>query len=244
MTHASRNALLGYLFAIVSVLLTCVIWLTSTLLIGNRVSSSFFLLAVVVVSRFAGYGPAWLALVLGALPVAGSQVVRGGWNDPAAATIMIVYFIIGSNIISVMRSERIARHHAESNAVEAIHKQRLLEREMSERKDAEGKLRTTESQLRSILDNTPAVVYLKDTNGRYVIANQRYHILFGSTGNGIIGKTDLEIHPDAIARSFMVTDRKVVQEQAALVVEEVILEHDGLHTYRSISFRFAMRREQ
>ncbi len=231
-----RQALRGYVIAVATVMMTCLVWVTSTTLIGNRVSSSFFLMAVVIVSRLAGYGPSWLALILGAIPVTYSQYLRLGLSDLAALTIIIVYFILGSIIVWVMQSERNARLSAERNAVEALEKQRLLEKEIAERKEAEDKLRTRESQLSGILDNTSAVVYLKDSDGRYLLANRRYLALFQQDGDTIIGKKDTAIFPDQIAHNFQESDARVWQAQTSLDFEEVAPHADGLHTYRSVKF--------
>jgi PAS domain S-box-containing protein len=231
-----RPAWRGYLIAVVTVLLTTLVWVASTTLIGNRVSSSFFLMGIVVASRFGGYGPAWLALVLGAIPVTYSQYTRLGLSDPACAAIIIVYFGLGTILTVVMQSERTSRRNAERSAFEALEKQRLFENEIADRKEAEQKLRTKESQLRGIMDNALAVIYLKDLQGRYVLINRRYQLLFRHQNDDLVGKTDLEWFPEPIARAFMESDQKVMHEQTPLVVEEVALHDDGPHTYRSVKF--------
>ena len=47
------------------------------------------------------------------------------------------------------------------------------------RKEAERKLSETSQNMQAILDNTTAVVYLKDTEGRYVLVNRGFEALFG-----------------------------------------------------------------
>lgn len=132
MKVASWNALRGYTIAIAVVVVTCLIWLSSTLLIGNRVSSSFFLMAIVVTNRLAGRRPSWLALVLGAIPVTCSQYTRSGLFDLGGTTIIVVYLLLGTILNCVMQSERVARQIAERSAQEAFQKQQLLEKEITE----------------------------------------------------------------------------------------------------------------
>jgi len=108
--------------------------------------------------------------------------------------------------------------------------------DITDRKVAEDALRTTESQLRGIVDNTLAVIYLKDLQGRYILTNRRFHELFCPHGNGFVGKTDLEVFPESVARKFIEADKKVAKEQAPLVFEEVAPHDDGPHTYRSVKF--------
>jgi PAS domain S-box-containing protein len=52
-------------------------------------------------------------------------------------------------------------------------------RDISERKQTEERLRSSEVQLRAILDNMPSVVYLKDLRGRYLLVNRAFEILNG-----------------------------------------------------------------
>ncbi len=108
--------------------------------------------------------------------------------------------------------------------------------DITERKVAEDALRTKELQLRGILDNTSAVVYLKDLQGRFILANRRSRELFSPHGNGMVGKTDLEVFPEPVARKFIEADKEVARKQAPLVFEEVAPHDDGPHTYRSVKF--------
>ena len=108
--------------------------------------------------------------------------------------------------------------------------------DITNRKAAEHALRTKESQLRGILDNTSAVIYLKDLEGRYLLVNRRHRLLFSPNGEDIVGKTVLEIHPDSIACKMIEADRTVIEEQAPIVCEETAIHDDGPHIYRSIKF--------
>jgi PAS domain S-box-containing protein len=108
--------------------------------------------------------------------------------------------------------------------------------DVTERKAAEAKLRLRESQLTGILDNTAAVVYLKDSEGRYLLVNRHWHGLFRHLGDGVIGKTDREFFPAPFAEGFLESDVKVWREQAPISFEETAPHADGPHTYRSIKF--------
>lgn len=108
--------------------------------------------------------------------------------------------------------------------------------DVTEQKLAEEKLRTREAQLSGILDNTSAVIYLKDKEGRYLLTNRRHQDLLQQDGVSILGKTDHEFFPEPIADVFLESDAKVWQEQMPLDFEEVTPHADGLHTYISIKF--------
>lgn len=108
--------------------------------------------------------------------------------------------------------------------------------DLTERRKVEEQLRLRESQLSGILDHTPAVIYLKDPEGRHLLTNRRYQILFQIGGDSVIGKKDHEIFPDEIASQFFESDARVWREQIPLDFEEVAPHPDGLHTYRSVKF--------
>jgi len=106
--------------------------------------------------------------------------------------------------------------------------------EVVERQRAEAAIRESQALLQAIIDNTAAVVYVKDLQGRYILINRRYRELFQITDPDIIGKTDAELFPAATAEAVRSVDLRVAAGQAALVVEETIPLDDGPHTYVSV----------
>jgi PAS domain S-box-containing protein len=91
-------------------------------------------------------------------------------------------------------------------------------------------------EISSILRYTPAVVYIKDRRGRYSLVNSRFVELFGLTGRDVMGKTDDELLPAAVAGQFKKNDRQVLDEGRSLQVQEQIVQEDGTHTYLSVKF--------
>ena len=131
---------LRYLIAISFVALAYVVWLACTPLIGNRVSSTFFLVAIILTGRFAGFGPSWFALGSGGLCVAYIQYQRLGVNDPALPSILVIFFVLGTILVFLTHSERTARQAAENNAD-------MLGQQIQERTVIEERLREQHRQL-------------------------------------------------------------------------------------------------
>jgi len=88
--------------------------------------------------------------------------------------------------------------------------------------------------LRTIVDSSKAVVYLKDFEGRYQLVNRQWAELFGVTQEAVIGKTDHDIFPVEIADGFRANDLKILAKGQAVELEELAPHADGLHTYLSI----------
>jgi len=110
------------------------------------------------------------------------------------------------------------------------------QQELAERKRAEEALRESEERLQAILDNSPAIIYVKDTQYRYLLINRKYETLSPFTGDQIIGKTDYDLFPKETADAFRTHDQQVLAARAPLEFEEVCLRDDGPHTYISIKF--------
>ena len=62
-----------------------------------------------------------------------------------------------------------------------------------------------EALLLSILDNTTAIIYLKDRKGRYMLVNRRFEDLFHVSRDKVIGKTDRDVFPQYMADAFVPT---------------------------------------
>ena len=107
---------------------------------------------------------------------------------------------------------------------------------VTDRKHAEDALRRNEQLLQDIINNTTAVIYVKDTDGRYLLINRRFEQLFHLTTDQIIGYTDHEIFPKDIADAFRANDVAVLERNRVVEYEEYAPHSDGLHAYISIKF--------
>jgi PAS domain S-box-containing protein len=87
-----------------------------------------------------------------------------------------------------------------------------------------------------VADNTTAVIYVKDTDGRFLFINRRFEQLFHLTTEQIIGHTNHEIFPREIADAFRANDLQVLARNSTMEYEEQAPHDDGLHTYLSIKF--------
>jgi PAS domain S-box-containing protein len=93
-----------------------------------------------------------------------------------------------------------------------------------------------EQQLDAILDNSTAIIYLKDRDGRFMLVNRRFEEVFKFSRDEVAGKTDHELFPRYMADAFRANDRRVLKERCALELEEVAPSEDGERTYISIKF--------
>jgi PAS domain S-box-containing protein len=91
---------------------------------------------------------------------------------------------------------------------------------ITERKESEMALRESEERLRSFLDCSAVIGWLKDEEGRYVFLSENYQRRFGVRLEDWKGKTDFEVWPREIAEVFRKNDLAVLaSEQPQEVLE-------------------------
>jgi PAS domain S-box-containing protein len=103
-------------------------------------------------------------------------------------------------------------------------------------KDLERQVSKRTQEISSILKYTPAVVYIKNKEGRYRLVNSRFEELFAIKNEDVQGQTDHDIFPTEIADQFRHNDRQVLSEGHSHQVEERVPQLDGMHTYLSVKF--------
>ena len=103
-------------------------------------------------------------------------------------------------------------------------------------KRAEARVGEKEQQLADILDNSPTLVAVKDTEGRYIVMNQAFRAFFGLGKQEVLGKYDYELFPPDLAERLAANDRQVVQEGTVVNREKTLPHSSGARTYLSAKF--------
>ncbi|RMF28305.1 MAG: response regulator, partial [Cyanobacteria bacterium J083] len=107
-----------------------------------------------------------------------------------------------------------------------------LEARVAERTKA---LQKSEARLRAILATTSSIIYLKDIEGRYLLANRQYLEFLAKQEPEVLGKTTRDFFAPAIAQQLIANDRRVIETKSVLKFEEQIPLADGsIRTYIAI----------
>ncbi|MFC0773375.1 PAS domain S-box protein [Terrimonas alba] len=106
--------------------------------------------------------------------------------------------------------------------------------DITERKQAEQALHESKQLLSAIIDNSTAVIYVKDLHGHYLMVNRRFSELFHLNQENILGKTDYDFFSKEEADAFRRLDVRVAEAKHALTEEEIAPHDDGPHTYISV----------
>jgi len=124
-----------------------------------------------------------------------------------------------------------ARLYADLNRLNA-----QLTQENLDRKEAEEALRESEQRLQDILDNTAAIVFVKDLERCYILINREFERRFQVQRDQIRGKTDFDLMPYHVAELVRGHDRQVIEADVPLQFEEIIPSHEGDQYYVIVKF--------
>lgn len=80
---------------------------------------------------------------------------------------------------------------------------------------ASDKLKVTDKRLRSIVNSSPTLVSLKDTQGRYLLVNESFCKLLNKTESDILGKTDRELFDEVTYAALRERDLEILVKRAS-----------------------------
>ncbi len=107
-------------------------------------------------------------------------------------------------------------------------------RDITTRKKEETSLRQAIALSKTISDAIPALMYVKDLDGRLTMVNQALLRTLGRTEVQVIGKTHSQLQGDTPqAQEVIANDRLVISTGKTLEVEETVTRPDGEHHYLS-----------
>jgi diguanylate cyclase (GGDEF)-like protein/PAS domain S-box-containing protein len=101
-------------------------------------------------------------------------------------------------------------------------------------------LEVEKARLRTLLENSPDVVWMKDTKGRYLACNRLGERLLGKTERDILGKDDFELFDKAAAEQFRRSDQVALEARGPLVTEERVVFQDSGETHLFETIRTAL----
>ncbi len=110
-------------------------------------------------------------------------------------------------------------------------------RDLTERKKSEEALLETQAFFNSFMDNSPAVAFMKDVEGRYVYVNKPFERLFGKSLAFLQGKQSYDWLPPELAEQTHHHDLKVLQTGLPEEIIETVPTEDGsLHHWLVFKF--------
>ena len=238
MQHSWRSGQLGWYLVAVTVAGAGLLgrWLLDSIL-GDSLPFSLATITGVVLSRFSGFWPGAVGIVLG---VVASRFLfvepRGAFSFTEMADLlgMSIPAAGGLFIAWLMGQLKISQERAERQARELLQKQRDHEREIAERRRVEAHLIATKADLRlgreefrTLAEKSPVGIFRTDRNGACTFVNEYWCRLAGITAEETMGTGWARvIHPDDV-EGFVGRWQEALREGRTFVGEYRVLRPDG-----------------
>lgn len=113
-------------------------------------------------------------------------------------------------------------------------------RDVTRQQEEEEALRASEERFRSFMNNSPAVAFMKDEQGRFVYYNEPHCRFFRHGERDWLGKTVFDVYPEAVARALAENDRAVLEADRPLESYEVVPSPEG-NPHHWLCFKFPVR---
>jgi len=84
-------------------------------------------------------------------------------------------------------------------------------RDITERKQAQELLQRSENKYKTLFENLPQAIFLKDRNSVYVSCNENYARDLGIRPDEIMGKTDSDFYPRDLAEKYRADDNRIME---------------------------------
>src|SRR5215813_4493337 len=102
-----------------------------------------------------------------------------------------------------------------------------IARDLTERKRSEEALRNSQAFFDSFMDNSPAIAFMKDSEGRYVYVNKPFERLFGQKRGLLLGKRSFDWLPREIAAETHQHDLMILNSAQPEEIIETVPTEDG-----------------
>ena len=111
--------------------------------------------------------------------------------------------------------------------------------DITARKKAETALQESRERFRAFMDNSPAVAWAKDGDGRYVYLSKAYEDRFKVRLQNWQGKTDFDLWPPGVAEKFRQNDLAALAAGRAIEnVEEAVKSNGEMSSWWNVKFPF------
>jgi PAS domain S-box-containing protein len=95
-----------------------------------------------------------------------------------------------------------------------------VSRDITERKRFEEMLANERNLLRTLIDNIPDLIYSKDLQGRFTMANMADARFLGTIPDELIGKSDFDFFPKELAQQYLADEQALILSGKALIDHE------------------------
>ena len=119
---------------------------------------------------------------------------------------------------------------------DGIFKEVALFHDVTEEKKTRQTLEKNEMLLSGIINNSHSLIFVKDTQGKYLLVNDQFENYFNTEVQNIVGKTDFDLFPEKQARKIQANDQEVLKNRMMAPFEDVLQLRGSEHVFISNKF--------
>ena len=102
--------------------------------------------------------------------------------------------------------------------------------------EVERSARETQVRLLAVMNNSVSLMAVKDASGRYQFANPKFEGTFGFSTGQVIGKTDLQLFPEAVCTIFRESEIEAMRLRKGMEREETLPLESGTRHFLAVRF--------
>ncbi|HEY3372336.1 MAG TPA: PAS domain S-box protein [Prolixibacteraceae bacterium] len=145
------------------------------------------------------------------------------------------------NEYRIIRSDGSIRYHQSISRVTVDENNQVIAidatiQDITDRRLSEENLAKNNRLLQDMMDNSSSLIYITDTQGKFMSVNRHFSKLFKRTKEEVVGRRRDSFLPKELAMQHDLNDREVVNERQAISFEEENEESDGKHQYFTVKF--------
>ena len=107
----------------------------------------------------------------------------------------------------------------------------LVLRDVTHKHRIEKELRESKTRLKAILDNSSAMIYLKDRNGRFLLVNKQCERVLGKKNHELVGSLSYDHYTQNAAATQLEADLRTLQSNQPIETEHRTLINNQEHIY-------------
>ena len=140
---------------------------------------------------------------------------NAGWLPPHNTIGTVTHWVVYTALFGLMGLLTFIALRSERQSL------RRAEREIAERERVEKALAREHDLLRTLIDNLPDLIYVKDAESRFLLGNHSIARHMGAAApEGLLGKTDQDYYPPSLAARFYADEQTLIQTGQALIDHE------------------------
>ncbi len=143
---------------------------------------------------------------------------------------------IGNDVVTVLEFFSEDEAKADERLLKIVSSIGLQVGQVQQRRRAQEELARSQGLLTGVMNNSSAIIFVKDVEGRYLVVNRQWLAGINAKREDVIGKTDFDLFPEHRARQFMEKDDEARAAGKLVAYEEEYEVVGELRTFATQKF--------